>query len=59
MNLQEQRDQCKEAIKMFPYFDTWVDDAVREVCDLSKIKRYEPDQIIFGNNTLISRQPMC
>jgi hypothetical protein len=39
-------------MKIFPYFDTWDDDAVRECCVLSKIKRYEPDQIILGNNTV-------
>jgi len=44
---------------MFPYFDTWDEDAVRECCNLSKIKRYGPDQIILGNNMLTSRQPVC
>jgi hypothetical protein len=39
-------------MKMFPYFDIWDDAAVRECCVLSKIKRYEPDQIILGNNTM-------
>jgi hypothetical protein len=47
--LQEQLDKCKEAMKMFPYFDAWSDATVMECCALSKMERYELDQIILGN----------
>jgi hypothetical protein len=47
--LQEQLDKCKEALRMFPYFDTWSDATVMECCALSKIERYELDHTILGN----------
>jgi hypothetical protein len=47
--LREQADKCKEAMRMFPYFDTWSDATVMECCALSKIERYELDQTILGN----------
>jgi hypothetical protein len=47
--LQEQVDKCKEAMRMFPYFDTWSDATVMECCALSKIERYELGQTILGN----------
>jgi hypothetical protein len=48
--MQEQLDKCKEAMRMFPYFNTWSDASVMECCALSKIERYEMDQTILGNS---------
>jgi hypothetical protein len=57
--LQDQWDQCKEAMKMFPYFSAWSDAAVKECCILSKIDRYELDQTILGNSTGAGFQTTC
>jgi hypothetical protein len=47
--VQEQLSECKEAMRMFPYFDTWNDATIMECCALSKIERYELDYTILGN----------
>jgi hypothetical protein len=57
--LQEQWDQCKEAMKMFPYFSAWSDVALEECSSLSKIDRYELDQTILGNTIQAGFQTNC
>lgn len=51
-------DEIREAMFKFSYFDQWDDFTVRECCILSKIKSYEPNQVILGDGVGRSSQVM-
>lgn len=43
-------DEIRDAMLKFSYFDDWDDVAIRECCILSKIKCYDPNTIILGDD---------
>ncbi|KAK6637480.1 hypothetical protein RUM44_007897 [Polyplax serrata] len=47
----EQRQEIKQSLTLFPYFDTWDSKVIAECCQLSKIIEFPPDEIILGSGT--------
>lgn len=50
--LSEQCHEIKQALSLFPYFDTWDNERIAECCRISSIVEYSPDQIILGKECL-------
>ncbi|KAK0098159.1 hypothetical protein PV326_010736 [Microctonus aethiopoides] len=48
-NLLENWNILQDALVTFNYFDTWDETTVRECCIISKIKDYQPNEIILGD----------
>lgn len=44
----ENRENIKKRVAYFTYFNEWDDETVSQLCQISKIKTFKPDQIILN-----------
>ncbi|KAJ3631932.1 hypothetical protein MTP99_013032 [Tenebrio molitor] len=44
----EKRENIKKRVAYFTYFNEWDDETVSQLCQISKIKTFKPDQIILN-----------
>ncbi|XP_012264975.2 uncharacterized protein LOC105691214 [Athalia rosae] len=49
--LTEQWEIFKDAIVNFNYFKGWDEETMRECCILSKVKDYQPEEVLLGDGT--------